>query len=195
MQKNLKLKRIFDVAAASVGVVVFAPVMAVTAAVMSAANRSSPLYFQERLGKDEKPFTIFKIKTMKDTRGEDGNLLPDAARTTKTGIIIRKSRLDELPQLINVIKGDMSLVGPRPLTQGETASDKVRSSVRPGMTGPSQIDTAKSPSAKKAITRDREYAEKISSQSGLKNLFTDLGIIAATPKGIFKRRKLSVLKK
>lgn len=195
MQKKQRLKRVFDVTAASIGVVVFAPVMVATAGVMSVANRSAPLFFQERLGKDEKPFTIFKIKTMKDTKDEHGNPLPDAQRTSKIGIIIRKSRLDELPQLFNVIKGDMSLVGPRPLMHGEISRDPVRNSVRPGITGPSQIEASKSPSEKKAIARDREYAQKISSQSGLKSLFTDLGIIAATPKGILARRKLSVLKK
>ncbi len=108
------LKRCFDLAAAATGLVAGSPVILATAAAMAVATRSFPLFRQERVGKDGKPFIILKIKTMNDKCDADGNLLPEDQRTSTLGVIVRKTHFDEIPQLLNILRGDMSVVGPRP---------------------------------------------------------------------------------
>src|SRR5690625_3419584 len=114
MYKNY-LKRIFDFLAAFFGLLILSPIFIIVTIALFFANQGKPFFFQERPGKDEKIFKIIKFKSMTDEKDAEGNLLPDAERLTKVGSFVRKTSLDEIPQLINVLKGDMSLIGPRPL--------------------------------------------------------------------------------
>ena len=108
-------KRFFDLLISLGGLVVFSPFFIIIFFVLIYNNRGTPFFFQKRPGKDEVIFKVIKFKTMNDKKGKDGNLLPDSKRLTTAGRIIRKTSLDELPQLINVVKGDMGVIGPRPL--------------------------------------------------------------------------------
>src|SRR5690606_7154375 len=138
MYKNY-LKRIIDFLAAFFGLALLSPIFIVVTIGLFIANSGKPFFFQTRPGKNEKVFKIVKFKTMNDKKDKNGDLLPDAERLTKIGSFVRKTSLDEVPQLINVLKGDMSLVGPRPLLvhylplYNET--QKRRHEVRPGITG------------------------------------------------------------
>ena len=114
MYRNF-IKPLFDALIALIILVVLSPVILLTAVLLFIANNGKPFFFQQRPGKHGRIFRIVKFKTMNDKKDAQGNLLPDADRLTLIGKIVRKSSLDELPQLINVLKGDMSLVGPRPL--------------------------------------------------------------------------------
>src|SRR5690606_22727128 len=109
------IKRLFDFTAAFLGLLLLSPVFLVVMVALFFANQGKPFFFQPRPGKDEKIFKIIKFKSMNDKKDKDGKLLPDADRLTKVGSFVRKTSLDEIPQLINVLKGDMSLIGPRPL--------------------------------------------------------------------------------
>jgi lipopolysaccharide/colanic/teichoic acid biosynthesis glycosyltransferase len=112
---NNHLKRIFDFTAAFLGLLLLSPVFIIVTVGLYFANQGKPFFFQLRPGLHEKVFKIIKFKTMNDKKDVNGNLLPDAERLTKIGSFVRKTSLDEIPQLINVLKGDMSLIGPRPL--------------------------------------------------------------------------------
>ncbi len=112
---KLYIKIIFDFVIAFLIMLFLLPLIIIITIMILIQNKENPFFFQERPGKHQKPFKIIKFKTMTDATDEEGNLLPDNIRLTKLGKIIRKFSLDELPQLINVLKGDMSLVGPRPL--------------------------------------------------------------------------------
>src|SRR5690606_7490284 len=114
MYKNY-LKRVIDFLAAFFGLLLLSPIFMVVTIGLFIANNGKPFFFQSRPGKDERIFKIVKFKTMNDKKDANGNLLPDAKRLTKIGSFVRKTSLDEIPQLINVLKGDMSLIGPRPL--------------------------------------------------------------------------------
>jgi lipopolysaccharide/colanic/teichoic acid biosynthesis glycosyltransferase len=109
------LKRFLDLLLALIGFVILSPVFIMVVLLLLIANRGTPFFFQPRPGKDEKIFKVIKFKTMTDKKDKKGELLPDAQRLTAVGKFIRKTSLDEIPQLLNVIKGDMSLIGPRPL--------------------------------------------------------------------------------
>src|SRR5690554_7994483 len=114
MYKNY-LKRLFDFLAAFFGLLILSPIFIIVTVALFFANNGKPFFFQKRPGKNERIFNVIKFKTMNDKKDKQGNLLPDHLRLTKTGSFIRKTSLDEIPQLLNVIKGDMSLIGPRPL--------------------------------------------------------------------------------
>jgi lipopolysaccharide/colanic/teichoic acid biosynthesis glycosyltransferase len=137
------VKRAIDVAGSLAGLVLSAPVLAVLALLVRWRLGSPVLYRQERLGRDERPFTIIKLRTMTDDHGPDGRLLADADRVTPLGRVLRSTSLDELPELWNVLRGDMSLVGPRPLPAAYlpryTATERRRHEVRPGLTGWAQV--------------------------------------------------------
>lgn len=133
-------KRLIDFCAALCGLIILSPLLLVVAVWLHFANKGAGAFFlQERPGKDAKIFKVIKFKTMTDERDADGHLLPDAQRLTKVGKFIRSTSIDELPQLVNVLKGDMALIGPRPLLVQYlplyTPEQARRHEVRPGITG------------------------------------------------------------
>lgn len=138
------IKSIFDFSIAFVAFFFLLPVFVILLVGLCIANQGKPFFFQLRPGKNEKTFKIIKFKTMNDKKDVDGNLLPDSNRLTKIGQFVRKTSLDELPQLINVLKGDMSLIGPRPLLPEYlplyNEIQKRRHEVKPGITGWAQIN-------------------------------------------------------
>lgn len=137
-------KRELDLLLALVAFVVLSPVFLVAALLLLINNRGTPFFAQQRPGRHERPFFVIKFKTMNDRKDAHGQLLPDAVRLTGLGKIIRKTSLDEIPQLLNVIKGDMSLVGPRPLLMEYlplySDEQRLRHNVRPGITGWAQVN-------------------------------------------------------
>lgn len=156
----------FDFLASLTGIIIICPILVIVALVLAFQNRGTPFFFQTRPGKNQKAFDIIKFKTMTDQRDTQGNLLPDNQRITSLGKIIRKLSIDELPQLINVIKGDMSLVGPRPLLFKYiplySEEQLRRHEVRPGITGWAQVNGRNSISWTKKIELDIEYVAKMS---------------------------------
>lgn len=140
----MRLKRVFDIVASSAGLVILSPVFLTAAAGSALRFRTSPFYRTGRIGKDLKPFDMIKFRSLTDEKGPDGALLPEDQRMTRYGRFLRITAVDELPQLWNILKGDMSFVGPRPRS-GTRPSDYVPHShraifsVRPGLTGPWQV--------------------------------------------------------
>ncbi len=137
------IKRVFDFFISLLALSIFSPICIATIVVLYLQNKGKPFFFQERPGLQQKPFKIIKFKTMTDERDAQGNLLPDVERITKFGGVVRKFSVDELPQLINVLKGEMSLVGPRPDLPGYAdqleGDDRLILKVRPGITGPATL--------------------------------------------------------
>lgn len=138
------LKPLFDFLAALFGLALLSPIFIIVMIGLAIANNGKPFFFQRRPGKNEKIFSIIKFKTMNDKKDAKGKLLPDGKRLTKIGSFVRKTSLDEIPQLINVLKGDMSLIGPRPLLPEYlplyNTEQKRRHDVRPGITGWAQVN-------------------------------------------------------
>ena len=133
------LKRTIDLLGACIGLLLLSPIFLIVTLGLTMATNGKPFFFQLRPGKDGKIFKIVKFKTMNDKKDSNGNLLPDAARLTKIGNFVRKTSLDELPQLLNVLKGEMSLIGPRPLLPEYlplySKTQNRRHQVKPGITG------------------------------------------------------------
>lgn len=181
-------KRLFDFLAAFFGLLLLSPIFIVVTIGLYIANNSKPFFFQARPGKNEHIFKIIKFKTMNDKKDANGNLLPDAQRLTKIGSFVRKTSLDEIPQLINVLKGDMSLIGPRPLLIQYlplyNESQKKRHEVRPGITGWAQINGRNAISWKQKFEYDVWYVDNISFK-------TDLRVFFTTFKKVFKSEGIS----
>lgn len=177
------IKRYLDFSIAFFGCIILAPLFVIITMVLYFANDGKPFYFQARPGLQEKIFKIIKFKTMNDKNDVDGNLLPDADRLTKLGDLVRKTSLDEIPQLINVLKGDMSIIGPRPLLPQYlplyNQTQKTRHNVRPGITGWAQVNGRNAISWSKKFELDVWYVDNIS-------LATDLKVFFKTFKKVFK---------
>lgn len=174
MYRNF-IKPLFDALIALVILVVLSPVIVLTALLLFIANNGKPFFFQQRPGKHGRIFRIVKFKTMNDKKDAQGNLLPDADRLTLIGKIVRKSSLDELPQLINVLKGDMSLVGPRPLLVEYlplyNAQQARRHDVKPGITGWAQVNGRNSISWEDKFCHDVYYVDHVSLALDIRILF------------------------
>lgn len=177
------LKRLIDLVVAIFGFTILSPVFVVVCIALFFANRGRIFFSQLRPGLHEKIFKIIKFKTMNDRRDSKGNLLPDNQRMTKIGSFIRKTSLDEIPQLLNVIMGDMSLIGPRPLLIQYlplyNEIQKRRHEVRPGITGWAQVNGRNAISWKKKFDLDVWYVDHVS-------LFLDVKIIFKTVLKVFK---------
>lgn len=159
-------KRVLDLCVSFLALIISSPFLLIIGLLLTFQNKGTPFFFQERPGKDQKPFKIIKFKSMTDAKDEKGNLLPDNIRLTKFGSIIRKASFDELPQLLNVLKGDMSLIGPRPLLFKYiplyNEEQLRRHGVRPGITGWAQVNGRNSISWTEKFKYDVEYVEKLS---------------------------------
>ena len=168
-------KRLIDLVCALVGFTILLPVFLILSLLLWVDHRGSPFFVQQRPGKDLQPIWVIKFKTMNDRRDAQGRLLPDGMRLTRLGKVIRKTSLDEIPQLLNVISGDMSLVGPRPLLMEYidlyTPEQSRRHDVRPGITGWAQINGRNSLSWTDKFTHDVWYVDHISFWLDLKILF------------------------
>lgn len=172
---NRFVKRPLDILLSLVGVVILAPIILVITVILLFLNRGKPFFFQNRPGWYEKPFNVIKFKSMTDETDENGDLLANHLRMTPFGTFLRKSSLDELPQLINVIKGDMSLIGPRPLLFKYiplySEEQSRRHLVRPGVTGLAQVNGRNAISWHRKFELDVYYLDNISFFLDVKILF------------------------
>lgn len=182
-------KRLIDTSVAVVALLCLSPILLAVVILLHFANKGAGIFFtQERPGKDAKIFRVIKFKTMTDERDQYGNLLPDAQRLTKIGRIIRSTSLDELPQLINVLKGDMALIGPRPLLVKYlpiyTPTQMRRHEVRPGITGWAQVNGRNAITHTKKFEYDVWYVDHLS-------FALDLKIIFMTINNVLHRKDIS----
>ena len=186
-------KRAIDIAASGSALLVLSiPLAAVTTWLHFANKGAGAFFFQERPGKNAKIFKVVKFKTMTDERDADGKLLPDAQRLTKVGRFVRSTSIDELPQLWNVLKGDMSLIGPRPLLVRYlgwyTDRESARHNVRPGITGLAQANGRNNLSWAEKLEFDAKYVENLSFK-------LDCQILYQTIKNVLKRKDIEVAPK
>jgi len=177
------LKRFMDIIVALILLIVLSPIIVLSFLIQWVELGETPIFRQQRPGLGEKPFYIFKLKTMNNKRDNLGDLLPDHLRITKIGSFFRKASVDELPQLLNVLKGDMSFVGPRPLLMEYiplySEVQKKRHSVRPGITGWAQVNGRNAISWEEKFKLDVEYATKV-------NFWLDLKIVLLTVKKVLR---------
>ena len=180
MYKNL-IKPILDKFIALLLLLILSPILFIITILLLIVNSGHPFFLQKRPGKSGKIFRVIKFKTMTDTRDDNGNLLPDSERLTTFGKFIRRTSLDEIPQLINVLKGDMSIIGPRPLLPEYLSLyneyQKRRHEVKPGITGWAQVNGRNAISWQKKFENDVWYVDNVS-------LLLDLKIIIRTIKKV-----------
>ena len=182
-------KRLFDFCISLIAVICISPILLVVIIWLHFANKGAGVFFfQERPGKDAKIFKVIKFKTMTDERDAEGNLLPDAQRLTKVGRFVRSTSIDELPQLINVLKGDMALIGPRPLLVQYlplySAEQARRHEVRPGISGWAQCHGRNAISWTEKFKLDVWYVDHVT-------LWTDLKVIWITIKKVLFREDIN----
>lgn len=174
MYKNF-FKRLIDFLLSLIGLILISPVLIVVTIWLTIANKGSAFFFQDRPGKNGRIFKVIKFKTMTDEKDASGKLLPDDLRLTSVGKFVRSTSLDEIPQLINVLKGDMSLIGPRPLLLQYlplySEEQARRHEVRPGITGWAQVNGRNAISWTRKFELDVEYVNTISFLFDLKILF------------------------
>ena len=181
-------KRVIDFTIALVALLVIWPILLIIYIWLTIANKGAgALFYQDRPGKDGKIFKVIKFKTMTDERDENGELLPNEVRLTRVGRIVRSLSLDELPQFINILKGDMALIGPRPLLTWflplYTPAQARRLEVRPGITGWAQVNGRNTLSYSKKFEYDVWYVEHL-------NLMLDLKIVWMTVMNVLKRKDI-----
>jgi undecaprenyl phosphate N,N'-diacetylbacillosamine 1-phosphate transferase len=183
-------KRLIDFSLSVIGLIILSPIFLIIYLTHYFFNDKKVFFYQIRPGLNDKLFKIIKFKTMTDKKDINGVLLTDMQRVTKFGKILRKTSLDEIPQLINVFRGDMSLVGPRPLLQKYlpfyTTREKLRHTVRPGITGYAQINGRNNLPWDDRLELDAQYTEKIS-------LFFDIKILLKTILNVIKRKDVVIL--
>jgi undecaprenyl phosphate N,N'-diacetylbacillosamine 1-phosphate transferase len=185
---RILFKRFFDIIFSIALIFVLLPFIMVITFILSIVNNGKPFFVQERPGKNEKIFRVIKFKTMTDKRDSDGKLLPDKQRLTKIGRFIRKTSLDELPQLFNILAGNMSFIGPRPLLVNYlpyyNEFERKRHNVRPGITGLAQVNGRNFILWEKRIELDVIYAEEL-------NFKMDLDIVLKTIKAVLNRENIT----
>jgi len=183
----LLFKRMMDLLVASIVLIVLSPIILLSLLIQWVELGSSPVFIQTRPGKNEVLFNIFKLKTMNEKRDANGDLLPDHLRITRFGKFFRSASIDELPQLINVLKGDMSFVGPRPLLVAYlelyNEEQKKRHLVRPGITGLAQVNGRNAISWQEKFLYDIRYTHQIS-------LLLDLKILILTIWKVLKKQDI-----
>ena len=184
-------KRVIDFTIALVALLVIWPILLIIYIWLTIANKGAgALFYQERPGKDEKIFRVMKFKSMTDERDADGNLLPNEKRITSVGRFIRNTSLDELPQLINVLKGDMALIGPRPLLPEYlpyyTERERLRHTVRPGISGWAQVNGRNAVKWDDRLEMDAYYVEHL-------GLMMDVKVILKTIKNVLVRKDIEVV--
>lgn len=182
------IKRILDIISSLLAIIILSPLLAVTAVLVKTKLGSPVLFRQERPGKDEKIFTLMKFRTMTDERDENGELLPDEVRLTKFGKFLRSTSIDELPELFNILKGDMSVIGPRPLLveyiPRYNEHQHRRHEVRPGLSGWAQVNGRNTVSWEDKFDMDVHYVDNYS-------LAMDVKILFMTVLNVFKREGIS----
>lgn len=180
-------KRILDFIFAIVLFIITLPILLVVGMLVGIYLGFPIIFKQKRPGKDEKEFTLYKFRTMTDAKGENGELLPDDKRLTKFGLFLRSTSLDELPELINIIKGDMSFVGPRPLLTEYldlyNEEQRHRHDVRPGLTGLAQVNGRNLLGWKERFNYDIEYVKNINFSEDIKIIFKTIFLVV-TRKGV-----------
>lgn len=181
-------KRALDFLISLIALILLMPVMIILYILVRIKLGKPAIFKQQRPGKNEKIFTLYKFRTMTDEKDENGNLLPDSKRLTKFGKILRSTSLDELPELVNIIKGDMAIVGPRPLLveylELYNEEQKHRHDVRPGLTGLAQVNGRNAISWEEKFKEDLEYINKIT-------FIADMKIVFKTIIKVFKREGIS----
>jgi lipopolysaccharide/colanic/teichoic acid biosynthesis glycosyltransferase len=186
--RSQAIKRVVDIVGASVGIILFAPVMLVVALLVLLTMGRPVLFRQQRPGLRGKPFTLYKFRTMRDARTPSGELLPDELRLTTFGKWLRSTSLDELPELFNVFKGEMSLVGPRPLLMEYlprySPEQARRHEVKPGITGWAQVNGRNALSWEEKFRMDVWYVDNW-------NLWLDMKILLLTIWKVLKREGIS----
>lgn len=180
-------KRFFDILISLTMTVILSPLFILLIIIGAFAMKGNPFFVQDRPGKDEKVFKLLKFRTMTNARDQQGNLLPDEKRIVPYGIFLRRTSLDELPQLINILKGDMSLIGPRPLLVKYlpyySEEERHRHDVRPGLTGYAQVHGRNLVNWEERFRLDVEYVKNISFRM-------DLSIICDTVKCVLEHKDI-----
>ena len=181
-------KRVFDFVCSLLALIVLSPVLLITALLVRIKLGTPVIFKQKRPGLNEKIFILYKFRTMIDQKDEQGNLLPDEVRLTKFGKMLRSTSLDELPELWNILKGDMSVVGPRPLLEKYiplySTEQRKRHLVRPGLTGLAQVNGRNEVSWEKKFQLDVEYTQHIT-------FWSDIRIILQTVGNVFGGKGIS----